>query len=175
VEGVRVDALTPACRGEFRRINLHWHDLRHEYASRLVEHGVPLSQVRNLLGHASIVTTERYDNQQLERLQVAAGKLESGKLFEAPTGESGTEFHIPCTIGPTIEAAGSPARSDDVDNPLSSEAVEVWLGGRDSRPFPASEASRDVPESCRAATTEPKVREVGWEAGIRTPITWSRG
>jgi hypothetical protein len=26
-----------------------------------------------------------------------------------------------------------------------------WLGGRDSNPFPASEASRDVPESCRAA------------------------
>ena len=48
-------ALTPACLAEFRRINLHWHDLRHEYASRLVEHGVPLSQVRDLLGHASII------------------------------------------------------------------------------------------------------------------------
>jgi integrase len=62
-------ALTPACLDEFRRINLHWHDLRHEYASRLVERGVPLPQVRDLLGHASIVTTERYDNQQPERLQ----------------------------------------------------------------------------------------------------------
>ena len=72
-------ALTPVCQHGFRRINLHWHDLRHEYGSRLVEHGVPLSQVRDLLGHASIVTTERYDNQQLERLQVAAGKLESGR------------------------------------------------------------------------------------------------
>jgi len=28
----------------------------------LVERGVPLAQVRDLLGHASIVTTERYDN-----------------------------------------------------------------------------------------------------------------
>jgi len=34
-----------------------------QIASRLVEKGVPLSQVRDLLGHASIVTTERYDNQ----------------------------------------------------------------------------------------------------------------
>ena len=42
-----------------------FHDLRSEYASRLVEHGVPLSQVRDLLGHASILTTERYDRQSL--------------------------------------------------------------------------------------------------------------
>ena len=76
-------------------------------ATRLVEHGVPLSQVRDLLGHASIVTTERYDNQQLERLQLAAGKLESGKLFEPPTRKSGTEFHKSCTTDSTIEAAGS--------------------------------------------------------------------
>ena len=62
----------------FRRINLRWHDLRHEYASRLVEHGVPLAQVRDLLGHASITTTERYDNQTLANLQVAAAKLERG-------------------------------------------------------------------------------------------------
>ena len=52
-------------------VNLHWHDLRHEYASRLVEGLVPLAQVRDLLGHASILTTERYDNQRLEALQAA--------------------------------------------------------------------------------------------------------
>lgn len=40
--------------------------------------GVPLAQVRDLLGHASITTTERYDNQGLEKLQIAAAKLESG-------------------------------------------------------------------------------------------------
>ena len=79
---VQLDALTPACQHEFRRINLHWHDLRHEYASRLVERGVPLAQVRDLLGHASITTTERYDNQKLENLQTAALKLESGKTFD---------------------------------------------------------------------------------------------
>ena len=75
-------ALTPACQQEFRRINLHWHDLRHEYASRLVERGVPLAQVRDLLGHASITTTERYDNQKLENLQAAVLKLENGKMFD---------------------------------------------------------------------------------------------
>ncbi len=59
-----------------------WHDLRHEYASRLVEHGVPLSQVRDLLGHASIVTTERYDNQRPEALFEAARRLETGESFK---------------------------------------------------------------------------------------------
>ena len=58
-------------------------DLRHEYASRLVERGVPLAQVRDLLGHASIVTTERSDNQRLEARQAAAARLEDGKTFSA--------------------------------------------------------------------------------------------
>jgi site-specific recombinase XerD len=68
--------LSADCQQRFRDINLHWHDLRHEYASRLVERGVPLAQVRDLLGHASILTTERYDNQRLEALQAAVERLE---------------------------------------------------------------------------------------------------
>jgi hypothetical protein len=43
---------------------------------------VALSQVRDLLGHASITTTERYDNQKLENLQASVLKLESGKAFD---------------------------------------------------------------------------------------------
>ena len=62
--------------------DLHWHDLRHEYASRLVEQRVPLSQVRDLLGHASIVTTERYDNQKQEVLFEAVQRLETGESFK---------------------------------------------------------------------------------------------
>jgi hypothetical protein len=74
--------LSTDCPQRFRDINLHWHDLRHEYASRLVERGVPLAQVRDLLGHASILTTERYDNQRLEALQAAVERLEGGKTFD---------------------------------------------------------------------------------------------
>ena len=61
--------------------DFRWHDLRHEYASRLVERGVVLSQVRDLLGHASIVTTERYDNQRDEAL------FEAARLLDTPAAE----------------------------------------------------------------------------------------
>jgi hypothetical protein len=52
----------------------------------LVERGVPLAQVRDLLGHASILTTERYDNQRLEALQAAVERLEGGKAFDPKIG-----------------------------------------------------------------------------------------
>jgi Phage integrase family len=78
----RFRAFTPECLTEFRRIDLRWHDLRHEYASRLVERGVPLSQVRDLLGHASIVTTERYDNHSDAALFASAKRLDTGETFK---------------------------------------------------------------------------------------------
>ena len=40
--------------------NLRFHDLRHHAASTMVMQGVPLYTVKEVLGHASIKTTERY-------------------------------------------------------------------------------------------------------------------
>ena len=48
---------------------LRIHDLRHSFASTLVNKGVPLYDVQKLLGHQNIVTTQRYAHLSTERLQ----------------------------------------------------------------------------------------------------------
>jgi len=53
---------------------LRFHDLRHTFATRLVEKGVDLITVKNLLGHSTVKVTERYThpNQNLKKEAVEA-------------------------------------------------------------------------------------------------------
>jgi hypothetical protein len=154
--------LSPECKAAYRRINLRWHDIRHEYASRLVERGVPLAQVRDLLGHASIMTTERYDNQRLENLQLAASKLERGLTFEPPAPEAVADVALPkdrsehSSQAFRLNAEATKSRTKFQESfkyeevrPRSHRVREIpalepneledlnlseWLGGRDSNP-----------------------------------------
>jgi integrase len=48
--------------------DLHFHDLRHEAGSRMLEAGWPLSHVQQVLGHADAATTSRYLNATTEHL-----------------------------------------------------------------------------------------------------------
>ena len=47
------------------------HTLRHAYATHLLEHGAPLMDIRQLLGHASVATTQIYTHVTPSRLRAA--------------------------------------------------------------------------------------------------------
>ena len=61
--GARVD------RERLRQIDLHWHDLRHEGACRLLADGVDIRIIQLMLGHASVQQTQRYLNVTDEELR----------------------------------------------------------------------------------------------------------
>jgi integrase len=63
--GARVD------REKLRQIDLHWHDLRHEGACRLLSDGVDIRTIQLMLGHADIKQTQRYLNITDEELRKA--------------------------------------------------------------------------------------------------------
>ena len=56
-------------REQLQRIDLRWHDLRHEGACRLLVDGVDIRIIQLMLGHASIQQTQRYLNVTDEELR----------------------------------------------------------------------------------------------------------
>ncbi len=50
------------CRKVGLKEEIHFHSLRHSFASHLVMNGVPLVTIKELLGHSSILTTQIYSH-----------------------------------------------------------------------------------------------------------------
>jgi len=57
--------------------DLRFHDTRHTFASRLVQRGVPIPEVQELLGHRDIQMTMRYSHLAPQNLRSAIDKLEA--------------------------------------------------------------------------------------------------
>lgn len=66
-----------------------WHTLRHTFASHLVMRGVPLTAVKELLGHASITTTMRYSHLAPSMLRSAIDVLNPKSLAAENLGQPG--------------------------------------------------------------------------------------
>jgi integrase len=56
--------------------DFHFHDLRHTFATRLVQNGVDLYKVQKLLGHKSITMTQRYAHHYPESLRSSVEVLD---------------------------------------------------------------------------------------------------
>ena len=70
--------------------NLHFHDLRREFACGLLESKADLSVVREFLGHANITTTSRYVKTSAVRLVEALERMEASA---EPTGDVAESPH----------------------------------------------------------------------------------
>jgi integrase len=78
--GEQVASIKTAWRATCRRAGiagLHFHDLRREFGSRLLESGADQHDVRDFLGHANITTTSRYLRSTPKRLESALARMEA--------------------------------------------------------------------------------------------------
>lgn len=123
--GERVGRIHTAWRAACRRANvagLHFHDLRREFASRLLESGAANHDVRDWLGHANITTTSRYLSTTRTRLQKVSRQFEEHRGAPSPPPR-----------GPERPAAtgGAPAGDGGTDQGAHPPGVIRIVGGRE--------------------------------------------
>jgi integrase len=76
--------LSPESQAAYRAADLHFHDLRHDGASRLLEAGWPLHHIQQMLGHASIDQTSTYLNAQARGLHKSMREMEASRAARKP-------------------------------------------------------------------------------------------
>jgi site-specific recombinase XerD len=78
-----------ACKTAGADPSIHFHSLRHSFASNLVQKGVPLYTIKELLGHSSISTTEIYSHLNMDSLREAIKKLDT-----SASSSTGSELRL---------------------------------------------------------------------------------
>ncbi len=105
--GEPIRSIKTAWRGACRRAGiegLRFHDLRREFACRLMESKALLHDVREFLGHADVSTTSRYLKSAPVRLAEALERMEAAETFAHDSHKR-----------PTTPDAPSPKDSKTVD------------------------------------------------------------
>ncbi|MCC8991195.1 MAG: tyrosine-type recombinase/integrase [Streptococcus sp.] len=74
LQDVKKSFHSDCCRANITNFCIH--DLRHTCAAWLVNAGIPLTEARDLLGHASVVMAERYAHLAPENVRAAVAVLE---------------------------------------------------------------------------------------------------
>jgi hypothetical protein len=136
-----------------------------------------LAQVRDLLGHASIVTTERYDNQTLESLQLAAARLESGKSFDSADTRVNTSSES-VSEEREIDTAARPRRGKHRASGRRHGSHHVLRGSFKnlSRSRLSQARKRPFKTGLESGTNYSRKKTYlnGTGTGIRTPVPWLR-
>ena len=100
--------ISPESQAAYRAINLHFHDLRREFGSRVLESGSSLLEARDLLGHADISQTSTYLRSTAKALGLAIDRKEayererqqaSEGQHEGPQSVADCDSLQPCAAG----------------------------------------------------------------------------
>ncbi len=99
--------------------DVRFHDLRHTFASRLVQRGVPLYEVMQLTGHKSLVMVQRYAHLAPEFQERAIGALND--VVNRSDDHVNGCWHV---LGTVAEFSGKDGKEAN-ENPLISQGVGV--------------------------------------------------